>query len=231
MNAATTYAAIASQFPASEVEWHDGWVSAWGPVPHTACNFAMAIDSDKVGEALDFVKEDRGRLLYTFTGGLDPVHDPTVRRVHRMAVMLESEAPVAHLLAELEIMEADPETIARFMAGQFFRNLTRETREQIARATACAGEELLAFRRTMQSRIVGAMMLARSEGMVGFYNLCVDSSERDRGIGRRIVRYASAIAEDEGARLTLQCDATLVPWYRDQGFRELSELHVWSVAS
>lgn len=198
-------------------------------MPHTACNFAMALDSSKVADALAFVKEDRGRLLYTFTSGMDPAHDPDVRRVHRLSVMIEESAPVAHPLPEITAAHADRAVIAKFMAVQFFQNLSRESRTQIADATAGAeGLELVAFHRPNHQRIVGALMLSRTPGMLGLYNLCVDTNERDRGIGRRMVRHVSHLAAIEGLRVTLQCDPPLVPWYRDQGFRELAELNVWS---
>lgn len=191
----------------------------------------MALQSDAIPECLAFVKEDRMRLLYTFTGGSDPAHDPTVRRVHRMTVMVEDAAPVAHALPDLEVANADRDAIARFMAHQFFRNLTREFREEIATATSSAHDlELAAFCRSGAARIVGALMLGRSPQMIGLYNLCVDSGERNRGIGRRMVRWASEKARSEERLLTLQCDPSLVPWYRDQGFRELVDLHVWSAS-
>ncbi len=230
-NAATTYAFIAAELPGSEIESGPGWVRAQGPLPHSACNFAMALESEAIPECLAFVKEDRARLLYTFTGGSDPAHDPDVRRVHRMSVMVEESAPVAHPLPELELADADRAAIARFMAHQFFRNMSREFRDEIATATTNADAlELVAFQRPGAKRIIGALMFGRSAEMIGLYNLCVDSSERDRGVGRRMMRWVSERALAEGRRLTLQCDPSLVPWYRDQGLRELVDMHVWSAS-
>jgi ribosomal protein S18 acetylase RimI-like enzyme len=148
-----------------------------------------------------------------------------------MSVMVEHSRAVAHHLPDLELGESDRRVIARFMAQQFFKNLSRETREQIASATESAVDlELLSFRNVGGNRIVGALMLSRTPGVLGLYNLCVDQGDRDRGIGRRMVRHVVTLAALEGRLVTLQCDATLVPWYRDQGFRELTELHVWSVS-
>lgn len=217
--------------PGAVVQRLAGRVFASGPFPHSACNFAMALSSEHIAEALAFVKEDRSRLLYTFTGGLDPVHDPQVRRVHRMSVMVDHAPAVAHHLPDLELGDGDRRVVSRFMAQQFFKNLSRETRDQIAAATEAAQAlELLSFRSAGAHRIVGALMLSRTPSVLGLYNLCVDQGDRDRGVGRRMVRHVCHLAAAEDRLVTLQCDASLVPWYRDQGLRELTELHVWSAS-
>lgn len=192
----------------------------------------MVIDVERMKEGIAFVREDRVRLLYSFVAGSLPAHDPDLLRVHRLTVMAELDDPVAHHLPELGLLPADRSMVARFMAMQFFKNLAREARDQIADATERAEAlELIAFQRPHQPRIVGAVMLCRTPEVMGLYNLCVDSNERDRGIGRRIVRHVSQVAAGEGRTVTLQCDPTLAPWYRDQGFRELAELQVWSATA
>lgn len=115
------------------------------------------------------------------------------------------------------------QALTRFMAMQFFSRQTSYLRERIALATAKAEVDLYHFG---ESKTKVAVMVCRSKGMLGVYNLCVASSERDRGYGGDLLNGLSKLAYEEGRVATLQCDPSLEPWYVRRGFVNIGDVGV-----
>lgn len=115
------------------------------------------------------------------------------------------------------------QSIARFMAMQFFSRQTSSLREKIALATAKAEVDLYHLGEAVP-RV--AVMVCRSQGMLGIYNLCVAASERDRGFGSDLLNGLQKLAYEEGRVATLQCDPSLEPWYVRRGFFSVGDVSV-----
>jgi ribosomal protein S18 acetylase RimI-like enzyme len=122
--------------------------------------------------------------------------------------------------------DADRIRVAGFMAGVFFWRLDREYRDQVARATAGSGLEL--YRYEERGEVVGALMLAVTERSVGLYNLCVEDSRRNHGLGSALVRSVQALSYEHGLPMLLQCDSSLQPWYAKLGFQTVGLLTAYS---
>lgn len=119
--------------------------------------------------------------------------------------------------------------VAEFMALQFFFRQNASLRSTIAKATAHSGMDLCEV--VESERRIGAVMLSRTPGLLGIYNLCVDIPLRGRGLGTVALRDLLALAAREGGSAVLQCDPSLVRWYRERGFRELGFVDVYSLES
>ena len=115
------------------------------------------------------------------------------------------------------------QALTRFMAMQFFSRQTSSLRERIALATAKAEVDLYHLG---ESAAKVAVMVCRSKGMLGIYNLCVAASERDRGHGSDLLNGLSRLAYEEGLVATLQCDPSLEPWYLRRGFVNIGDVSV-----
>jgi len=115
------------------------------------------------------------------------------------------------------------QTLTRFMAMQFFSRQTSTLRERIALATAKADVDLYHLG---ESPTKAAVMVSRSKGTFGIYNLCVASSERDKGYGSDFLNSLSKLAYEEGRVATLQCDPSLEPWYVRRGYVSIGDVSV-----
>jgi GNAT superfamily N-acetyltransferase len=122
------------------------------------------------------------------------------------------------------------ELVARFMAEQFFPRQSAEFREAVAKATAFAnGVELFFARR--RGRMVGAVLISESQGVLGAYNLCVADGRRGRGIGSSIVNWVAAEAARRGIPVSLQCAPKIEAWYSGLGFKQVGVVDVYHLSN
>jgi predicted N-acetyltransferase YhbS len=123
---------------------------------------------------------------------------------------------------------ASRDAVSSFMAGIFFPHQERSFRETV-RASTTTALSLELHSLESDGRIAGAVMLSRSPGMLGIYNLSVANSKRGRGVGSSIVRWCHGVAAQEDRKLTIQCESGLEQWYSSFGFRPLGRIKVFSL--
>lgn len=117
---------------------------------------------------------------------------------------------------------SERETIANFMADQFFSHTESKFRKVVREATALGPHELMHI--SEDGETIGAVMVAPSQHALGIYNVCVHSERRRRGYGMSLMRSAQLRAIDVGLPLVLQCDERLSGWYRELGFQVFGEM-------
>jgi ribosomal protein S18 acetylase RimI-like enzyme len=163
------------------------------------------------------------------------VFDPEIQpnaldfRMSQELILMRADAPAAG--PELEPIGGHRERmlLARFMASQFFAGHKPDLRERIAEANARASAlEFFGFHDEPDRKLVGAATLHDAEGAVGIYNVCVAAANRHRGLGSLIVQRLLGEIGRRRKLAVLQCDASLVRWYRQFGFCESGILRVWS---
>lgn len=137
-------------------------------------------------------------------------------------------APPARVLVEART-NVERQSIADFMAMQFFPFHAPEARAGVSAATANA-EGLQLHHVVERGHTKAAVMLHPTEKCLGLYNLCVESRTRGKGLGRAVVDWVLAKAAKQGLTVTLQCDPKLAPWYQQMGFSPYGNLEVYTLA-
>jgi hypothetical protein len=236
-NLAQTYVSLGKGVEGTRYLDGPGYQACVGDVPHPICNFALSNnwtdDSVKrlTREAdpvhpfnLYVLPSDRPLHLFLSWQSLGYVHTYSLSCM-RLEPLLKPPSP------ELQkaVTAAEKDEISRFMATQFFGYQTAEIRSIIADATA-EGEGLELFGLREGPDLIAAVMLHRTVGCVGLYNLCVKPERRKEGLGGSVVGWVSKLAAAENAFVTLQCDPKLERWYERLGFDRYGNLEVYSVA-
>jgi hypothetical protein len=125
----------------------------------------------------------------------------------------------------------DRQRVADFMMWQFFHTQSANVRERIAQATVrCPDLQLYELERPdIRERPVGAVMLHRTSGVLGLYNLCVSVPYRSRGLGSSIVLAVELLSMQESVILELQCDPSLIDWYQALGLEQVGAVDVYGL--
>lgn len=234
-NVLHTYLDLARALPGTTVVNRPGYQRIEGNWPLSFCHFAGDFHSSR--DPMDIARELRaesrhGDGLWVF---LLPGDEPA----GLSAAFLESGFAMRQCLCQmgtlasgsmdLELREAsDPDErieIGQFMAGQFFPYAGDGSRQLVARSTAASLARLLYTGDLKNPE--AAMMISRSPGTAGLYNLCVAPELRGLGLGSRLVRAASGLAHRTGVPLTLQCHGTLRKWYEKLGFEFAGTFHAF----
>lgn len=236
-----TYLSLANAQPLTRVSQRPDYTLCTGPAELSFCNFAagFSLGSDEevalqtLRDLRDQVSGNRRFWLFHMAGD---------RPLELSSWLLEAGFVPRHGLvemahepiqrprdAELRLSETPVERIriAEFMATLFFWRLGWEYRDQVARATAGSGLELYGYEE--RGELVGALMLSPTGRSIGLYNLCVEDSRRNHGLGSALVRTVQAISYERGLPLVLQCDSSLKPWYARLGFRTVGQLTAYCV--
>ena len=119
------------------------------------------------------------------------------------------------------------EKVAGFMTDQFFAKQPNSFRRQVLDGTSRADSLQLAWSED-RGRIVAAVMICESLETLGVYNLCVSTGMRNRGWGKRMIRTLKELAIAKRKPIVLQCEPSLVGWYRSQGFHSVGFVEVFS---
>lgn len=226
-NVVRTYVALAATMPQARITQTDDAIVSIAPFAHPLCNFAVVLSPAGLPLARQAGEGRPHFMTYVF----DPDIQPNLiefRLSQELTLMrVDEPAPGPHL----QPIEGSRERmlLGRFMASQFFAGHRPDLRERIAEANARAGGlEFFGFHQPTDHKLVGAATLHDVGGAVGIYNVCVSAANRHRGLGSTIVERLLAEIGRRGKSAVLQCDASLVSWYRQFGFHESGILRVWS---
>ncbi len=242
-NVVETYIGLAAPVAGCQIERGARCSMCTGPSEFSFCNFAAGFNlADDRAEALRQLEAIRAQIAhprnfwaFLITGdrpqglpalldkaGFAPRHS-LVEMAWRPAFVPDG-APLT-----LATTPEDRIAVAEFMTLQFFWRMAPSSRRRIAEATAGSPHEL--YRVGPQDRCRAGVMLCRTAGAVGLYNLCVEEKDRGRGMGSSVVRSVKRMAAADGKPVVLQCEPALVPWYIDQGFEEIGTVTAYCVVS
>lgn len=212
----------------------EGFVRCQGPIHHPVCNFACDLNLNPwaVGRLREIATERSEFCVYSFPDDL-PAHRSELlelqgfRPNYRLTMMVaEPSDPGPFPEMRLAVTPEQKQQVAEFMANQFPGRLSSPYRADITAATTSA-EGLDLFDLTDRGGRAGAVMLCRSDGVIGAFNLCVAGPRRGRGIGQSIVAWLRAMSWETQMPLSLQCDATLEAWYEYLGFSRVGWIDVY----
>jgi GNAT superfamily N-acetyltransferase len=234
-NLSRTYFALGLALPGSRRVTGEHFEACVGPTPHPVCNFAIWQGEDDA-DAASLVHASDGFdafhvYLLSGAGSENPLRRAGMHLQYELVQMVANPGPQEG--EPVPLLQADTgearAAVARFMVDQFFPRQRRGFRTMVQQATTSA-HELPLFFAAERNAIAAALMLCHSPEMVGVYNLCVSPGQRNRGLGSAMVRWAGDLAAAQGARVTLQCDRRLEPWYERLGYRRIGSVRVfgWS---
>lgn len=226
-NVVRTYVALAATMPQVLITETDDAVVSIAPFAHPLCNFAVVLSQAGLEVARQAGEGRPHFMTYVFDADLQP--NVLDFRLSQELTLMRVDEPAAG--PALEPIEGKRERmlLGRFMASQFFSGHRLDLRERIAEANARATSlEFFGFHEDADHEIVGAATLHEVGSTVGIYNVCVAAANRRRGLGSLIVERLLGEIGRRGKSAVLQCDASLVRWYRRFGFRESGILRVWS---
>lgn len=234
-NVLHTYLDLALGLPETHVRNDQGFVRVKGRWPLSFCHYAADFKCDRPGDELarELRAEARSKDgLWVFvmpgdkpaglTGALLDEGFHMRQALTQMATRKQGEFAI-----ELhEATEADVRLkIGHFMAEQFFPFSPGEGRQLVARSTAASLARLFYVGSINDPH--AAMMLSRSNGAVGLYNLCVEFSRRSAGLGSSLVLAAQAMAHKAQVPVTLQCHMSLRKWYESLGYEQVGSLNAF----
>lgn len=233
-NLEATYVAIGSASPEALIQNRQGYTLCLGRLDHPVGNFAV-VRQMMESTARELAISARGRSSFhayvpdtesrSETGRA--FAEAGLRRSYGLVQMLCDPTPHA---AECAITEAKTEKerlrIASFMTSQFFTRQRPAVRERISWVTAHSGLGICEIHR--RGQFVGAVMISRSPGMLGIYNLCIEARSRGRGHGSDAVARLLDMARAEGSMAVLQADASLCDWYGGLGFEQAGIVDVFA---
>lgn len=239
-----TYVALAGTVPGATLTRYPGCLVAAAPTDLAFCNFGIDLELDGGGldpagvEALrDHAMRHANFRVFNIPTGIEDdagtaLTEAGFLRHHRLAHMVdggtdlddEGDDPIEPARHPHERVK-----LAEFMVSQFFWRQATWTRRHIVDATAGAGHDL--FRLGPLTEPTAAVMLARTPGAIGLYNLCVRQDLRNRGFGKAVVRAVQRLARRESAALVLQCEPRLEAWYAHLGFRTIGKLESFALDS
>lgn len=225
-NLVHTYLRLGEKVPQAEVERRFGVTSCRSRLNLPFGNFALDIRTEEPDACLSYL----GRLarettsFRVFSLPDDEPPDFALRleragfrpslRLAQMAADGREGAPAEEAGRAREPLERW--FVSQFMVRQFFWRSHRELQEQIVAVTAASEHELWYVGDVRHP--IAAVMVTRTPGTLGLYNLCVAPEHRRRGIGGRLVELVRSAAAREGRVVALQCEPGLVPWYEMRGF-------------
>lgn len=238
-NLEKTYWAIAQGILGTETVAGNGWKAVTNAFEHPICNFAFCDDV----EALDTEGLTQLANAHPFfnvyvirygegNGAYVELDRAGFVRVYSLALMVGSK-PATGEPGKLRYAPTAMERlrIAEFMMWQFFSTQTGNVRDRIAQATVRSAElQLYELERPdIRERPVGAVMLHRTGGVLGLYNLCVSVPYRSKGLGSSIVIAVELLSTQESVILELQCDPSLIEWYQALGLEQVGAVDVYGL--
>jgi len=225
-NVMQTYLNLGLQAPGASVHRVNGATACLGEAELAICNFAISIDSDDPDQTIARLQQwslDFPSFRVFTLPGDKPV-DFKERlgkagffRAHRLTQMCCTPRDLRPHLPITEAVAPDERLmVSRFMIDQFFWRWSAEIREIVSLATANTDHSLF-YSGDLDCPVAG-VMLVRTDGILGLYNLCVAQVHRNLGIGASVVGAVQNLAATQNLPITLQCDSALVGWYSNLGF-------------
>lgn len=239
-NLLRTYFSLGAASPGSVISKQEGFDACVGNFDHPICNFAghLKLDPWAANRIVDLAIERRFFSVYSVPG--DSPSSREVRdeilvragfhRTYSLQQMYWTPRPVQDgVELRLATTLADRQSIAMFMANQFFGRHSASFRRRVADSTSGA-VELELYGVYNRFDLVAAVMLVEDDQVLGLFNLCVKSNLQNRGWGRKVVAEAQRRAYEVGKYVSLQCDETLRTWYEAQGFESCDWVDVYGLS-
>lgn len=234
-NLARTYIALGRHAPGSRLVYEDSFVACTGDVEHPISNFAVRLRLD--GHAAERLRGlAAGRSVFNVyldgddSGQAAELKAAGFRRIYTLLHMQSSGEPrPAHPEARQALGPRVRQAIAGFMTEQFFGSSSEGVKVPLTAAIAAA-VRLQLYGVFKDEELLAAMMLHRSAGCIGLYNLCVLPAARGRGYGSALVEFALARGGDLQVPVTLQCDKALESFYERLGFCRRGTVEVFALS-
>lgn len=234
-NLVETYFRLGLAAPQSGIWEDEGFRACLGGFDHPICNFALRLRLDRwSAQRLQALAVARPSLyVYSLSGEPPELGDQLLwrvdfREIHCLTTMIADAQRADCIEMAPAVSVDDRNAVSSFMAGIFFASQDRTFRESV-RVVTTSARDLELYKFESGGRIAAGVMLSRTPGMLGIYNLSVAASKRGRGLGSSIVRWCQDLAAQEGRTLTLQCESSLERWYSSFGFRQLGRVKVFSL--
>ena len=234
-NVISTYLALGSATKDSRIENTPEYIICRSTFRHPIANFAISLNASEKGleKLMKIANEAPHFRIHQMSGdtaeGLDlKLKQNGLTRFHELTGMILRNPPqktqnLAHLVPKNKVVE-----VASFMVEHFFWGSSKPLKTELASTVASVDTLKQRFYAAKEGEnLVAAGTLVLTDNAVGVYNICVRTDRRRRGIGSEIVRQLSAIAVKEGKQVVLQCDPSLVSWYRKLGYEAIGKLVTW----
>jgi len=234
-NIAAAYLELARPVPGVSVVRAQQPLVVMGPGQPSFANFLMEFDDAEALERAEAALRtiEVPSTIWAFHTDADRTADLPgqlrthgFRRMSRLLCMVADPEPIP-IATNLEWEEAsrpaDRDTVATFMVRQFFGQTNRQAQAGIQHGTSRSVHTLYAT--PSVARMVGGVMIVRSEGMGGLYCLCVHPDHQGKGLGGRLVQAVRREVHPDP--VMLQCDATLERWYETLGFRTFGHVDAY----
>lgn len=233
-----TYLTLARGAPNAKITVDENYWSCSSTFAHPIANFAghFNLRDGQVKEIAAKAKMNANFRAYVIDG--DSPDDLSMRfeehglvlryELQGMEAALDGVAVEEEVLARVETTD-ELESTARFMVDTFFWRSPASIKNPLSRLLTASGSAGHEFYFAEDNRgIFAAATLAISGGVAGLYNLCIRPDRRLSGAGSACVRQLMSVASVRQLRLVLQCDVSLVPWYRRLGFSHGAQLQAYS---
>jgi ribosomal protein S18 acetylase RimI-like enzyme len=239
-NLIETYFRLGLAAPESGIWQDEGFRACLGGFKHPICNFAVPDQLDPwSARRLQALGRARPAFhVYLLPQNSTAVCEETLRRADFRpiyALVSMSATPSGsprsssgRLQMQQAVDERSRDRVAAFMAQLFFGNQERSFREHVRWSTSEA-KELDLYMQVERGKPVAAVMLSRSPGSLGVYNLGVAPASRNKGFGTELLSWCFDLAASESRRVVLQCDQSLAGWYSSLGFSSLGRIKVFSL--
>lgn len=234
-NVIATYLALGSATKDSRIENTPEYTICRSTFRHPIANFAINLNTSEKGleMLIKIANESPHFRIHQMSG--DAVEDLGEKlrqndliRFHELAGMVLRNPPqktqnLARLVPKNKVAE-----VTNFMVEHFFWGSPKPLKTELASIVASVDMLNQRFYAAKEGKnLVAAGTLVLTDNAVGVYNICVRTDRRRHGIGSEIVKQLSAIAVKEGRQVVLQCDPSLVSWYRKLGYEEIGKLVTW----
>lgn len=233
-NLITTYRGLASVLPDIALVPNEHFVRVKSHRPYSFCNMCVGFHCAE-HEIAQVALEVRALCeasphfrAFSLTG--DPpafrgaLEAAGLSSVHRLEWLLADpilkpcERPAPVLATEME----ERSLVADFIVEGFFEKHPRQFKSAVHETTAKSSFELLYWGRI--ERPSAACMLVHTSGCLGIFNVIVATRERNQGWGSDVIHYCAALAGQKRLKMSVQCDASLVAWYRKFGFVQVGNV-------
>lgn len=239
-NLLRTYFSLGTASPGSVISRQEGFDACIGNFDHPICNFAgrLTLDPWAANRLVDLAIERRFFTVYSVPGdspGTRDVRNEILvragfqRNYSLQQLYWEPQKVSEGVALRLAATVAERNTIAMFMASQFFGRHPASFRRRVADATSGA-TELELYGVYNRFDLVAAVMLVEDANVLGLFNLCVKASLQSRTWGSKVVAEVQQRAYDKGKFISLQCDETLTTWYERQGFERCDWIDVYGLS-
>jgi hypothetical protein len=226
-NLIETYVALASSISPTIIQWEGNVCSAISEITHPVCNFGIAFDLRREQvDALSHLSIQRQNFaVYALDQmTVESLEWGDFRQSHYLVQM---EAPPGFGGSTLRLMEAFApgirSSVAQFMIEQFFPRQTAEFRFTLAQATA-KQKALRLMYLPIEGTVAAAVMLHRTRGTTGLYNLCVATEYRHEGLGAQLVQWCRSQSDEP---IVLQCNPNFVSWYQGLEFEQTGTVRAY----